>query len=68
MKGTTKYDGTNLIPFRETQHVDRILGRSRQQHSSPSQNIDWSNCPLMKAYPDWDVWHDNLKAKRGDTK
>jgi|SRR5271170_4396929 len=48
--GEVKREGKQLN-YRAFERVDAVLGQKRKW--SPADSIDWSNCPLMKAYPDW---------------
>lgn len=48
---------------RDPKIIDGIVGRRRK---SPS--VDFSDCPLAKAYPDWEAFHVALAEERARQK
>lgn len=46
--------------------IDGLIG-PKHKSSRPS-NVDWSNCPLARAYPDWEAFHTALAEERARQK
>lgn len=51
---------------RDPKIIDNIVGSRRP--TARSSNIDWSNCPLAKRYPDWEAFHEALAGERARQK
>jgi hypothetical protein len=52
-------------PFRDvdSRKVDFVIGKKK---ASPirNSNIDWTECPLAKAYPSWDIFLEQVALRR----
>lgn len=55
------------LPFRETSRVDVVLGK-RRKSIRDNEPIDFSECPLAKAYPDIDDFLGQIREARIEQK
>jgi hypothetical protein len=52
-----------VLPQRDSTKIDMILGKRRPALNS-EREMDWSECPLAMAYPNWDLFLYELHNER----
>lgn len=56
------------LPYRDSAVVDTIVGKRKAGGAEDSGTVDWSQCPLAKHYPTWEVFHQQLADERREAK
>lgn len=49
---------------KEKSLVDAVIGPRKKVSPHQTSNVDWRNCGLAHAYPDWDDFHIQLEEER----
>lgn len=51
------------LQIKDVIEVDRVIGKKKPSIKAQKE-IDWSECPLAKAYPNWDLFLEQLADER----